>query len=65
MSDLVPSSWEDTGRRGEVNPRCKGIWGLAGLARKALWNMRLGKTLGQNLWSLKYLEREPRNRIQY
>lgn len=24
-----------------------------------------GKTLGQNLWSLKYLKREPRSRIQY
>lgn len=26
-----------------MNPRCKDIWGTAGLARKALWNMRLGE----------------------
>lgn len=43
LSDLIPSSWEDTGRRGEVKPRYKDIWGAAGLPCKALWNMRLGE----------------------
>ena len=37
LSDLIPSSLEDTGRRGEVKPRYKDIWGAAGLPRKALW----------------------------